>query len=186
METIYNRGINLGYRENKSDRQIVLMTRRNAPCGGRSLSGFAFLFQQLTPGVRSVYFDSTTAGEIAVSDTIPRMSQMRENSDAFGLGFCARVIALRLEFVSCADSRTRRRSKLRLLSARMKHPRSTDAYIYGYPLVTMEYTRRILSNRAEPTQNGGIDGAIGEVASVPRSFVSLSYRSKCGLPMYLA
>ena len=130
METIYNRGINLGYRENKSDRQIVLMTRRNAPCGGRSLSGFAFLFQQLTPGVRSVYFDSTTAGEIAVSDTIPRMSQMRENSDAFGLGFCARVIALRLEFVSCADSRTRRRSKLRLLSAQMKHPRSRRTHIF--------------------------------------------------------
>ena len=26
---------------------------------------------------------------------------------------------------------------------------ATDAYIYGYPLVTMEYTRRVLTNVAE-------------------------------------
>ena len=27
---------------------------------------------------------------------------------------------------------------------------ATDAYIYGYPLVTMEYTRRIMTNVAAP------------------------------------
>jgi hypothetical protein len=27
---------------------------------------------------------------------------------------------------------------------------ATDAYVYGYPLVTMEYTRRVMTNTAEP------------------------------------
>ncbi len=30
---------------------------------------------------------------------------------------------------------------------------ATDAYIYGYPLVTMEYTRRVMTNVAEPKDN---------------------------------
>src|SRR5262249_6030398 len=30
---------------------------------------------------------------------------------------------------------------------------ATDAYIYGYPLVTMEYTRRIMTNVAAPEGN---------------------------------
>src|SRR5262249_22325101 len=32
---------------------------------------------------------------------------------------------------------------------------TTDAYIYGYPLVTMEYTRRIMTNVAAPEGNRG-------------------------------
>src|SRR5689334_8425742 len=30
---------------------------------------------------------------------------------------------------------------------------ATDAYVYGYPLVTMEYTRRVMTNVAEPKDN---------------------------------
>src|SRR5262245_29643317 len=29
----------------------------------------------------------------------------------------------------------------------------TDAYVYGYPLVTMEITRRVMTNTAEPKDN---------------------------------
>ena len=41
---------------------------------------------------------------------------------------------------------------------------ATDAYIYGYPLVTMEYTRRVLTNVAEPSAFERADGATGEGA----------------------
>jgi len=32
---------------------------------------------------------------------------------------------------------------------------ATDAYIYGYPLVTLEYTRRVMTNVAAPEGNRG-------------------------------
>ena len=46
---------------------------------------------------------------------------------------------------------------------------ATDAYIYGYPLVTMEYTRRVLTNVAEPSWFERADGAIGPSREATRT-----------------
>ena len=45
---------------------------------------------------------------------------------------------------------------------------ATDAYIYGYPLVTMEMTRRVMTNVAEPEGHQGADGAAHQAAAVSR------------------
>jgi hypothetical protein len=47
-----------------------------------------------------------------------------------------------------------------------------DAYIYGYPLVTMEYTRRVSTNVAEPS---GSSAPMGRFAPA-RKFLDASYR----------
>ena len=44
---------------------------------------------------------------------------------------------------------------------------ATDAYIYGYPLVTMEYTRRAVTNHAEPTQLGAPMGQLARLRAYP-------------------
>lgn len=49
---------------------------------------------------------------------------------------------------------------------------ATDAYIYGYPLVTMEMTRRIFTNVARPEATRGPMGQIVKVRSYPNA----SYR----------
>ncbi len=38
---------------------------------------------------------------------------------------------------------------------------ATDAYIYGYPLVTMEMTRRVISNVAQPD---GLHAPMGQIS----------------------
>lgn len=47
-----------------------------------------------------------------------------------------------------------------------------DAYIFGYPLVTMEMTRRIITNVAEP---GGVRGPMGQIIKA-RSYPDASFR----------
>ncbi len=44
---------------------------------------------------------------------------------------------------------------------------ATDAYIYGYPLVTMEMTRRIMTNVAQPTGNRGAMGQFVKARTYP-------------------
>ena len=45
---------------------------------------------------------------------------------------------------------------------------ATDAYIYGYPLVTMEMTRRVMTNVAAPEGTRGADGPVRQAArSIP-------------------
>src|SRR5262252_5208505 len=44
---------------------------------------------------------------------------------------------------------------------------ATDAYIYGYPLVTMEYTRRIMTNVAAPEGNRGPMGQFIKARQYP-------------------
>ena len=45
---------------------------------------------------------------------------------------------------------------------------ASDAYIYGYPLVTMEMTRRIMTNVASPTGYARSDGAVRQGARISR------------------
>jgi hypothetical protein len=46
---------------------------------------------------------------------------------------------------------------------------ATDAYIYGYPLVTMEYTRRIMTNVAAPEGNRGPMGQFIKARQYPNA-----------------
>src|SRR5579871_5772931 len=46
---------------------------------------------------------------------------------------------------------------------------ATDAYIYGYPLVTMEMTRRIVTNVAEPQGSRGPMGQLIKLREYPNS-----------------
>jgi hypothetical protein len=49
---------------------------------------------------------------------------------------------------------------------------ATDAYIYGYPLVTMEMTRRVITNVAEPK---GSKAPMGQLIRL-RQYPDASYR----------
>ncbi len=49
---------------------------------------------------------------------------------------------------------------------------ATDAYIYGYPLVTMEMTRRVITNVAEPA---GTRGPMGQIIKL-REYPNASFR----------
>jgi hypothetical protein len=49
---------------------------------------------------------------------------------------------------------------------------ATDAYIYGYPLVTMEMTRRVITNVAEPV---GTRGPMGQIIKL-RQYPDASFR----------
>ena len=45
---------------------------------------------------------------------------------------------------------------------------ATDAYIYGYPLVTMEYTRRVMTNVGGARRHPRADGPVHQgCASIP-------------------
>jgi hypothetical protein len=47
------------------------------------------------------------------------------------------------------------------------HRIAMDAYIYGYPLVTMEYTRRVLTNLKEPGAKGAPMGQLFRLRTYP-------------------
>ena len=49
---------------------------------------------------------------------------------------------------------------------------ATDAYIYGYPLVTMEMTRRVITNVAAPV---GTRGPMGQIIKL-RQYPDASFR----------
>src|SRR5579862_3294408 len=44
-----------------------------------------------------------------------------------------------------------------------------DAYIYGYPLVTMEFTRRVMTNAAEPKDNHAPMGQFHHARTYPNA-----------------
>src|SRR5246127_3715873 len=46
---------------------------------------------------------------------------------------------------------------------------ATDAYIYGYPLVTMEMTRRVLTNVAKPEGNHAPMGQLIRLREYPNA-----------------
>ena len=46
---------------------------------------------------------------------------------------------------------------------------ATDAYIYGYPLVTMEYTRRVMTNVAAPEGDRGPMGQLIKARQYPNA-----------------
>ena len=55
------------------------------------------------------------------------------------------------------------------LTAKEATDLGTEAYIYGYPLVTMEYTRRVITNVAKPEGTKAPMGQIGRLREYPNS-----------------
>jgi hypothetical protein len=62
------------------------------------------------------------------------------------------------------------------LSERQATEIATEAYIFGYPLVTMEVTRRVTTNTVDPT---GLRGPMGRFVHA-RAFPALTYRDVPG------
>ena len=87
---------------------------------------------------------------------------MKENSNASGFGFGARVLTLALLLIALGVSRASAQPAAAPLSADEASAIATDAYIYGYPLVTVEMTRRVGTNTAAPV---GLHAPMGQFAS---------------------
>src|SRR6202451_1052108 len=96
---------------------------------------------------------------------------MKENSTASGLGFGTRVLALALLLVALSGPHALAQQAAAPLSAEEASAIATDAYIYGYPLVTMEYTRRVLTNVSGPS---GLKAPMGQFARA-RSYPDASF-----------
>jgi len=97
---------------------------------------------------------------------------MKENSTRSGLGFGARVLALAFLLVVFGSPHASAQQGATPLGADEASAIATDAYIYGYPLVTMEYTRRVLTNVAEAS---GLNAPMGQLAR-SRSYPTAAFR----------
>src|SRR5258706_9605715 len=51
--------------------------------------------------------------------------------------------------------------------AQQNHEAAVDAYVYGYPLVTMEMTRRVLTNVAAPEGKAAPMGQVAKLRAYP-------------------
>jgi hypothetical protein len=97
---------------------------------------------------------------------------MKEKSTPSGLGFRARVLALALLLVVFGSPHASAQQGANPLGADEASAIATDAYIYGYPLVTMEYTRRVLTNVAEAS---GLNAPMGQLAR-SRTYPTAAFR----------
>ena len=76
------------------------------------------------------------------------------------------AVTLALSACSGMDGNRRRPPRLAPPPPRCSsaHQAAVDAYIYGYPLVTMEMTRRVMTNVATPDGKHGPDGPVRQAA----------------------
>jgi hypothetical protein len=99
---------------------------------------------------------------------------MKNTSKLSRLVFCARVLALALVFITLVrwPAAGQQGAPTAPLSADEATKIATDAYIYGYPLVTMEFTRRVLTNVEEPS---ALKAPMGQLARA-RAYPNASFR----------
>src|SRR5208283_1722483 len=71
------------------------------------------------------------------------------------------VVACALAVVTAASSLAQSTPNSSAVTADEAAKIATDAYIYGYPLVTMEYTRRVLTNVAS-AGTGSLKAPMGQ------------------------
>ena len=90
---------------------------------------------------------------------------MKENFSSPELGFGARVLTLALLSVALGGSRALAQQAAAPLSADEASAIATDAYIYGYSLITTEVTRVQMSNVAKVE---GLHAPMGEFINVKR------------------
>jgi hypothetical protein len=100
---------------------------------------------------------------------------MKNTCFTFQFDASARVVVLTLMLIAlCASHAFAQPAAATPLSADEATAIATDAYIYGYPLVTMEYTRRVLTNVAEAGA-GGLNAPMGQLAR-SRSYPTAAFR----------
>jgi len=88
---------------------------------------------------------------------------MKKIFSSLRLGFSGRAIALAFAIIALSSgSRASAQEAAAPLSADEATAIATDAYIYGYPLVTVEMTRRVTTNAAAPV---GLRAPMGQFAS---------------------
>jgi hypothetical protein len=83
-----------------------------------------------------------------------------------------RAVMLTLVLIALCGSHASAQQAAAPLSADEATAIATDAYIYGYPLVTMEYTRRVLTNVAEPS---ALKAPMGQLARA-RAYPNAAFR----------
>jgi hypothetical protein len=100
---------------------------------------------------------------------------MKNTYTTFRFDFSARVVGFILMLIAlCASRASAQPAAATPLSGDEATAIATDAYIYGYPLVTMEYTRRVLTNVAE-AGTGGLNAPMGQLAR-SRSYPTAAFR----------
>jgi hypothetical protein len=101
------------------------------------------------------------------------MLRMKKTPYSYGFGLGAYIVTLALPLIALlvSHSAAQEAPAMASLSADEAAAIATDAYIYGYPLVTMEYTRRVLTNVAGPT---GLKAPMGQFARA-RSYPDASF-----------
>lgn len=86
---------------------------------------------------------------------------MKKNCSPFQFDFGVRVITLAIVLIALFASHASAQQAAPLSAAEATEI-ATDAYIYGYPLVTVEMTRRVGTNTAAPV---GLHAPMGQFAS---------------------
>ncbi len=98
---------------------------------------------------------------------------MKQSSNASRVGPSSRATMLAIIFIAlCGSPALAQQAAAPPLSADEASAIATDAYTYGYPLVTMEYTRRVLTNVAEPSD---LNAPMGQLAR-SRSYPTAAFR----------
>jgi hypothetical protein len=97
---------------------------------------------------------------------------MRKTSSQFRFSNGLRAIACGFVLSVLSASHASGQPAAAPLSADEATAIATDAYVYGYPLVTMEYTRRVLTNVAEA---GSLKAPMGQLARA-RAYPTAAFR----------
>jgi hypothetical protein len=108
---------------------------------------------------------------IASSERVGEDAAMKKTPYSNGFGLAAYIVTLALLLIALvvSHSAAQEAAAPASLSADEAAAIATDAYIYGYPLVTMEYTRRVLTNVAGPTGLKALMGQFVRARSYPDS-----------------
>ena len=97
---------------------------------------------------------------------------MKKSRRASRPGVVARVAALAFVLTALGVTRALAQPAAAALSADEAKAIGTDAYIFGYSLVTMEYTRRVMTNIAQPV---GTKAPMGQLVRM-RTYPNASFR----------
>ena len=105
----------------------------------------------------------TCRGNIPVDPTVKQRQPTMENTMRFRTNVSRALMQLASVVMFGAAT-----AHAAPMTAKEASDLGVEAYIYGYPLVTMEYTRRVIDQRREPEGTTGSDGPVRDAARVSR------------------